>query len=175
MYRFTNHLTNPNLVLVRKQIGDGSCAALIVMRAPRRRYALDQEKTPNRQKPKSRKLFWGTVGATVLTGAAVVYAKSSPETRNWLESNAPWANDFVALVYQENTTYWKFSLNQFNKATTAISNFLFGKDGVSPLDFQQRSEQDIEKDAAKDFSKKTYESLDKKSFPEKNKTKGKTV
>ncbi|XP_064074822.1 MICOS complex subunit Mic60-like isoform X2 [Vanessa tameamea] len=158
MYRFSNHLTNPNLVLVRKQIGDGSCAALIVMRAPRRRYAqLDQDR-PNKEKPKSRKLFWGTVGATVLTGAAVVYAKSSPDARNWLESNAPWANDLVALVYQENTTYWKSTVNQFNKATTSISNFLFGKEGVSPLDFKQRSEQDIEKDAAKDFAKKTYES-----------------
>ncbi|XP_026492492.1 MICOS complex subunit Mic60-like isoform X1 [Vanessa tameamea] len=157
MYRFSNHLTNPNLVLVRKQIGDGSCAALIVMRAPRRRYAqLDQDR-PNKEKPKSRKLFWGTVGATVLTGAAVVYAKSSPDARNWLESNAPWANDLVALVYQENTTYWKSTVNQFNKATTSISNFLFGKEGVSPLDFKQRSEQDIEKDAAKDFAKKTYE------------------
>ncbi|XP_046973020.1 MICOS complex subunit Mic60-like isoform X2 [Vanessa cardui] len=158
MYRFSNHLTNPNLVLVRKQIGDGSCAALIVMRAPRRRYAQIDQDRPNREKPKSRKLFWGTVGVTVLTGAAVVYAKSSPDARNWLESNAPWANDLVALVYQENTTYWKSTVNQFNKATTSISNFLFGKEGVSPLDFKQRSEQDIEKDAAKDFAKKTYES-----------------
>ncbi|CAH0721099.1 unnamed protein product, partial [Brenthis ino] len=159
MYRFTNHLTNPNLVLVRKQIGDGSCAALIVMRAPRRRYAkFEQENSPpNKEKPKSRKLFWGTVGATVLTGAAVVYAKSSPEARNWLESNAPWANDFVALVYQENTSYWKFTLNQFNKATTSISNFMFGKEGVSPLEFPQRSEQNLEKDAKKFFDKKTYE------------------
>ncbi|XP_050357459.1 MICOS complex subunit Mic60-like isoform X4 [Nymphalis io] len=158
MYRFSNHLTNPNLVLVRKQIGDGSCAALIVMRAPRRRYAQQDQEKRNTEKPKSRKLFWGTVGATVLTGAAVVYAKSSPDARNWLESNAPWANDFVALVYQENTTYWKSTVNQFSKATTSISNFLFGKEGVSPLDFKQRSEQNIEKDAAKDFAKKTYES-----------------
>ncbi|XP_050357457.1 MICOS complex subunit Mic60-like isoform X2 [Nymphalis io] len=157
MYRFSNHLTNPNLVLVRKQIGDGSCAALIVMRAPRRRYAQQDQEKRNTEKPKSRKLFWGTVGATVLTGAAVVYAKSSPDARNWLESNAPWANDFVALVYQENTTYWKSTVNQFSKATTSISNFLFGKEGVSPLDFKQRSEQNIEKDAAKDFAKKTYE------------------
>ncbi|XP_039760485.1 MICOS complex subunit Mic60-like isoform X2 [Pararge aegeria] len=157
MYRFTNHLTNPNLVLVRKQIGDGSCAALIVMRSPRRQYAQQDRCPPNEKKPKSRKLFWGTVGATVLTGAAVVYAKSSPDARNWLESNAPWANDFVALVYQENTTYWKFSINQLSKASNYVSNFLFGKEGVSPLDVKKRSKQDIEKDAAKDFASKTYE------------------
>ncbi|XP_069363126.1 LOW QUALITY PROTEIN: MICOS complex subunit Mic60-like [Maniola hyperantus] len=167
MYRFTNHLTNPNLVLVRKQIGDGSCAALIVMRSPRRQYAQQEKCPPNEKKPKSRKFFWGTVGATVLTGAAVVYAKSSPDARNWLESNAPWANDFVALVYQENTTYWSSTVNQLSKASSYVSNFLFGKEGVSPLDFQQRSEQDLEKDAAKTFSSKTYESSDKKPFQKK--------
>ncbi|CAG4967372.1 unnamed protein product [Parnassius apollo] len=160
MYKFTTHLTNPNLVLVRKQIGDASCTALIVMRAPQRRYAQQEKEScppPPKPAPKSHKLFWGTLGATVLTGAAVVYAKSSPDARNWLESNAPWANDFIALVYQENTTYWKSTVNQFNKATSTISNFLFGKEGVSPLDFKQRSEQDLEKDAAKHFAKKDYE------------------
>ncbi|CAG4979031.1 unnamed protein product [Colias eurytheme] len=153
MYRFTNQIANPSLVLVRKQIGDGSCSALIVMRSPQRRHASDSGK----QAPKSRKLLWGTLGATLLTGSAVVYAKNSPEARNWLESNAPWANDLVALVYQENTTYWKSTVNQFNKATTTVSNFLFGKEGVSPMDFKQRSQQDLEADAKKAFSKKSYE------------------
>ncbi|XP_045506544.1 MICOS complex subunit Mic60 isoform X2 [Colias croceus] len=153
MYRFTNQIANPSLVLVRKQIGDGSCSALIVMRSPHRRHASDSGK----QAPKSRKLLWGTLGATLLTGSAVVYARNSPEARNWLESNAPWANDLVALVYQENTTYWKSTVNQFNKATTTVSNFLFGKEGVSPMDFKQRSQQDLEADAKKAFSKKSYE------------------
>ncbi|KAG6439022.1 hypothetical protein O3G_MSEX000417 [Manduca sexta] len=128
------------------------------MRSPRRHYAQQDDKcaTPPRP-PKSRKLLWSAVGATVLTGAAVVYAKSSPEARNWLESNIPWANDFVALVYQENTTYWKFSVNQFNKATTALSHFMFGKEGVSPPDVKPRSEQDIDADAAKSFAKKDYQ------------------
>ncbi|KAG6464594.1 hypothetical protein O3G_MSEX014622 [Manduca sexta] len=157
MYKFTNHLSNAKLVLVRRQI-DGTSAALIVMRSPRRQYAQQDDKcaTPPRP-PKSRKLLWSAVGATVLTGAAVVYAKSSPEARNWLESNIPWANDFVALVYQENTTYWKFSVNQFNKATTALSHFMFGKEGVSPPDVKPRSEQDIDADAAKSFAKKDYQ------------------
>ncbi|XP_072932362.1 uncharacterized protein Mitofilin [Epargyreus clarus] len=156
MYKFTNHVTNANLVLVRKQLSDGSCAALIVMRAPRRRYA-QESCPPPRPAVKSRKLLWGTIGATVLTGAAVVYAKNTPEARNFLESNVPWANNFIALIYQENTTYWKFSVNQFNKITTAIGNFMFGKEGITPRDFQQRSEQDIEKDAAKAAAKKDYE------------------
>ncbi|CAH2059463.1 unnamed protein product, partial [Iphiclides podalirius] len=158
MYKFTTHLKNPNLILVRKHIGDTSCTALIVMRAPHRTYAQDKESCPSPKPPqKSHKLFWTTVGATVLTGAAVVYAKNSPDARNWLETNAPWANDFIALVYQENTTYWKTTVNQISKAKSSISNFMFGKEGVSPLDFKQRSEQDLEKDAAKAFTKKDYE------------------
>ncbi|XP_023947251.2 MICOS complex subunit Mic60 isoform X2 [Bicyclus anynana] len=157
MYRFTNHLTNPNLVLVRKQIGDGSCAALIVMRSPHRQYAQQERRPPSEKRPKSKKFFWGTVGATVLTGAAVVYAKSSPEARNFLESHVPWANDFVALVYQENTTYWKFTVNQLSKASNYASNFLFGKEGVSPLDFKQKSEQNLETEIPKLPSSKTYE------------------
>ncbi|XP_063834382.1 uncharacterized protein LOC135083613 [Ostrinia nubilalis] len=158
MYKFTNHLTNAHLVLVRKQVGDGSCAALIVMRAPRRFAHYDNKCPPTPPAPpKSRKILWGTIGATVLTGAAVVYAKSSPDARNWLESNVPWANDFVALVYQENTTYWKFTVNQFNRATTWVGNFMFGKEGVSPLDFKQQSEQNIEEDAIKELAKKPYQ------------------
>ncbi|XP_068625471.1 MICOS complex subunit Mic60-like isoform X2 [Battus philenor] len=160
MYKFTTHLANPNLVLVRKQIGEASCTALVVMRVPRRTYAhYDKDACPPPPKPapKSHTLFWSALGATVLTGAAVVYAKKSPDARNWLESNAPWANDLIALVYQENTTYWKATTNQLSKASTAISNFMFGKEGVSPLDFEQRSEQDLEKDAAKHFAPKDYE------------------
>ncbi|KAM3960673.1 MICOS complex subunit Mic60 isoform 2-T3 [Aphomia sociella] len=159
MYKFTNHLTYANLVLVRKQVGDGSCAALVVMRAPRRHAHYDNKSQPTpKAPPKSRKLLWGTIGATVLTGAAVVYAKSSPEARNWLESNVPWANDVVALVYQENTTYWKFTVNQFNKITTSLGDFMFGKEGVSPLDFKQRPKQNLEEDAIKEFTKKDYKS-----------------
>ncbi|CAG9794822.1 unnamed protein product [Diatraea saccharalis] len=158
MYKFTNHLANANLVLVRKQLGDGTCSALIVMRAPRRFAHFDNKCPPTPPaKPKSRKLLWGTIGATVLTGAAVVYAKSSPDARNWLESNAPWANDFVALVYQENTTYWKFTINQFNKVSKSLSNFMFGKEGISPMDFKQQNEQNLDEDAAKGFAKKDYQ------------------
>ncbi|XP_063896111.1 MICOS complex subunit Mic60 isoform X2 [Helicoverpa armigera] len=162
MLKFTNSLTNAKLVLVRRHMTDGSCAALIVMRNPHRRYATEQKPDPScrapPEAPKSHKLFWGAIGATILTGAAVVYAKNSPRTRNWLESNAPWANDVVALVYQENTTYWKAASNQFNRTTTYLGEFLFGKEGVTPTELKNRSDQDIEKDAEEHFSKKSYQS-----------------
>uniref|UniRef100_A0A2A4JDD9 MICOS complex subunit MIC60 n=1 Tax=Heliothis virescens TaxID=7102 RepID=A0A2A4JDD9_HELVI len=161
MYKFTNQLTNAKLVLVRRHMSDGSCAALIVMRSPHRHYATQDNQDKCRappERPKSHKLFWGAVGATILTGAAVVYAKNSPHARNWLESNAPWANDVVALVYQENTTYWKAATNQFNRTSTYLSQFLFGKEGVTPSDVKPRSDQDLEKDAEEVFSKKEYQS-----------------
>ncbi|VVC90270.1 unnamed protein product [Leptidea sinapis] len=153
MYRLTKQITSPNLILVRKKISDGSCS-LIVLRSPRRRYASDQGRD---QPAKPRKLLWGAIGATIVTGSAVVYLKNNPEARNWLESNVPWANDLVALVYQENTTYLKFTLNQMNKISTFTKNFLFGKEGVSPIEFQQRSEQDINKDLALAKEDKSYE------------------
>ncbi|XP_022827436.1 MICOS complex subunit Mic60-like isoform X2 [Spodoptera litura] len=158
MYKFTNHLTNAKLVLVRRHVGESSYAALIVMRAPHRQYATKDKCDAAPKRPKSTKLFWGAVGATVLTGASIVYAKNSPDARNWLESNIPWANDVVALVYQENTTYWKAATNQFNRTTTYLSHFMFGKEGVTPPEVCSRSEQDIEKDAAIKFAKKTYQS-----------------
>ncbi|XP_049880603.1 MICOS complex subunit Mic60 isoform X2 [Pectinophora gossypiella] len=161
MYRFSSNISKTHLVLVRKKLSDGSCAALVVMRAPVRGYAKDtfsETCPPATPPPKSRKLLYGAIGATLLTGAAVVYAKHSPETRNWLESNAPWANNFVALVYQENTTYVQFTIDQVSRMSKALTTFLFGKEGVSPMDFQQRSEQDIEKDAEIGFQPKEYSS-----------------
>lgn len=58
-------------------MSDGSCAALIVMRSSNRQYATQPtpEECKAKPRPKSHKLFWGAVGATILTGAAVVYAK----------------------------------------------------------------------------------------------------
>ncbi|XP_037876592.1 MICOS complex subunit Mic60 isoform X2 [Bombyx mori] len=153
MYKFTNHLSNAKLVLVRRHI-DGSSAALIVLR----QNSYSQDHGTRQQPRKSRKLFWSTVGATVLTGAAVVYAKHSPEARNWLESNVPWANDLVALVYQEKSSPWKFTVDRFNQATTSISHFVFGKEGVTPLEIKSRSQQDIDADAAKKATSKDFQS-----------------
>lgn len=58
-------------------MSDGSTAALIVVRSTNRQYATQPfpEACKTKAPPKTHKLFWGAVGATVLTGAAVVYAK----------------------------------------------------------------------------------------------------
>lgn len=53
--------------------------------------------------------------------------RHSPETRTWLETNAPWASNVVAIMYQENETYWDFTSRQAFKIYTSISDFMFGK------------------------------------------------
>ncbi|KAI5645668.1 mitochondrial inner membrane protein domain-containing protein [Phthorimaea operculella] len=169
MYRFLTRLSQSHLVLVRKNLGDGSCAALVVVRAPARQYALQQGKqSPDHYqevcpevepvKKKSRKFLFGLIGATIAIGAGCVYAKENQNVRNWLQNNAPWADNFVAVVYQEKMSYLDFTVDKAGKLSTAVTGFLFGKEGVEPMEFQQQAEQDLDKDAKKGFQPKSYKS-----------------
>ncbi|KAG7297307.1 hypothetical protein JYU34_019268 [Plutella xylostella] len=151
MYKFTSQLSKANLVLVRKKFGDGSCAALLYVQNPRR-FASDSAPP----KKKSHKLLWGTIGLTVLTGAGVVYAKSSPEVRNWLATNAPPADDFIAFVYQENSSYGQVVGRQFNKATAFVGGFIFGKDGGTPVEIPPAIKKSGDKEAEKASTSKPY-------------------
>ncbi|KAJ2940597.1 hypothetical protein O0L34_g6539 [Tuta absoluta] len=166
MYRFLTRLPQSHLVLVRKNLSDGSCAALVVMRAPARPYSLQQGKNDKDHYAevcpevapvkKSRKFLFGLIGTTIAIGAGCVYAKENPNVRNWLQNNAPWADNFVAVVYQEKMSYLDFTLNKAGKLSDTVTGFLFGKEGVEPLEFQQRAEQDLEADAKKGFEPKSY-------------------
>ncbi|XP_063541998.1 MICOS complex subunit Mic60 [Cydia strobilella] len=157
MYKFTNHLANAKLVLVRKQL-DGTCAALVLTRQRRPLGTNPPENCPKpTTPPKSRKLLYGTLGAVLLTGGAVVYAKNSPEARNWLESNMPIANDFIALVYQENTTYWKTAVNKFNSASTSLGHLMFGKEGVVPVEVRKKTKEEFEAEAKINLGPKNYQ------------------
>ncbi|CAG9138573.1 unnamed protein product [Plutella xylostella] len=160
MYKFTSQLSKANLVLVRKKFGDGSCAALLYVQNPRR-FASDSAPP----KKKSHKLLWGTIGLTVLTGAGVVYAKSSPEVRNWLATNAPPADDFIAFVYQENSSYGQVVGRQFNKATAFVGGFIFGKDSGSHVDIPPAIKKSGEKEAEKASTSKPYVLPPKKMEP----------
>ncbi|XP_022827517.1 MICOS complex subunit Mic60-like isoform X1 [Spodoptera litura] len=60
--------------------------------------------------PKDDSLFWGTIALLFLAGGFVVYAKGSPEVRDWLTINAPWFDDLIAILYQENMTYGEFAV-----------------------------------------------------------------
>lgn len=64
------------ILQVRRHL-DGSNAALVLLHRPQRVYSTKQKVQCEADSgpPKSNKLFWGLVGATVFTGAAVVYAK----------------------------------------------------------------------------------------------------
>ncbi|XP_048486429.1 MICOS complex subunit Mic60 [Plutella xylostella] len=160
MYKFTSQLSKANLVLVQKKFGDGSCAALLYVQNPRR-FASNSAPP----KKKSHKLLWGTIGLTVLTGAGVVYAKSSPEVRNWLATNAPPADDFIAFVYQENSSYGQVVGRQFNKATAFVGGFIFGKDGGTPVEIPPAIKKSGEKEAEKASTSKPYVLPPKKMEP----------
>ncbi|KAJ8709658.1 hypothetical protein PYW08_009662 [Mythimna loreyi] len=59
--------------------------------------------------PKDDRALWGTIALFFLTGGFVVYAKGSPEIRDWLSINASWFDDIIAVLYQENMTYGEFA------------------------------------------------------------------
>ncbi|KAF9794290.1 hypothetical protein SFRURICE_015962 [Spodoptera frugiperda] len=60
--------------------------------------------------PKDDRLLWGTIALLFIAGGFVVYAKGSPEVRDWLTINAPWFDDIIAILYQENMTYGEFAV-----------------------------------------------------------------
>ncbi|KAF9406274.1 hypothetical protein HW555_013299 [Spodoptera exigua] len=60
--------------------------------------------------PKDDRFIWGTITLLLLAGGFVVYAKGSPEIRDWLTLNAPWFDDLIAILYQENMTYGEFAV-----------------------------------------------------------------
>ncbi|XP_013142404.1 PREDICTED: reticulocyte-binding protein 2 homolog a-like isoform X2 [Papilio polytes] len=63
---------------------------------------------PPKPKEKDDKLVWGTVFLATLTGAFMYYAKQSPATRDWLTIYAPWFDDMIAVIFQENMTYKEY-------------------------------------------------------------------
>ncbi|PZC73166.1 hypothetical protein B5X24_HaOG209958 [Helicoverpa armigera] len=76
---------------------------------PKERETCPLPKPPPPQ-PKDDRLFWGTMTLLLLTGGFVIYAKGSPEIRDWLTLNAPWFDDLIAILYQENMTYGEFAV-----------------------------------------------------------------
>ncbi|CAG4967352.1 unnamed protein product [Parnassius apollo] len=64
---------------------------------------------PPKPKPKDDSAFWGAVFLATVAAAFAVYAKRSPEIRDWLTIYAPWFDDFIAVLYQENMTYGEYA------------------------------------------------------------------
>ncbi|CAK1594481.1 unnamed protein product [Parnassius mnemosyne] len=64
---------------------------------------------PPKPKPRDDSAFWGAMFLATMAAAFAVYAKRSPEIRDWLTIYAPWFDDFIAVLYQENMTYGEFA------------------------------------------------------------------
>lgn len=87
---------------------------------------------------------------------SLYHSRSSPEVRNWLATNAPPADDFIAFVYQENSSYGQVVARQFNKATAFVGGFIFGKDGGTPVEIPPAIKKSGDKEAEKASTSKPY-------------------
>ncbi|XP_066999277.2 MICOS complex subunit Mic60 [Anabrus simplex] len=76
--------------------------------------------------------FYYTVGTlTFITGATVAYAKYDPDFRGWLAMEAPWTDDALSFIYQEEKT-WMEHLNDVKKKIKSSAwKIIFGKDAAS--------------------------------------------
>ncbi|XP_013165405.1 PREDICTED: MICOS complex subunit MIC60 [Papilio xuthus] len=63
---------------------------------------------PPKPKEKDDRILWGTVFLATLAGAFAYYAKQSPQTRDWLTIYAPWFDDMIAVIFQENMSYKEY-------------------------------------------------------------------
>ncbi|XP_075986346.1 MICOS complex subunit Mic60-like [Anticarsia gemmatalis] len=53
--------------------------------------------------------FWAAMTVLFLSGVGIVAAKATPEIRDWLTLYAPWLDDFIAILYQENLSYAEYA------------------------------------------------------------------
>ncbi|CAH2059465.1 unnamed protein product, partial [Iphiclides podalirius] len=60
---------------------------------------------PPKPKAADDSLLWGAMFLATIAAGIAVYAKRSPEIRDWMTIYAPWFDDLIAILYQENMTY----------------------------------------------------------------------
>ncbi|XP_063542105.1 MICOS complex subunit Mic60-like [Cydia strobilella] len=90
-------------------------------------YSQVQERDPCKQPdpcpppPKDDRAFWGAMAILFTMGCFGVYAKHTPEVRDWLTINAAWFDDLIAIAYQENKTYGEHA-KDFVKAIQEYMN-----------------------------------------------------
>ncbi|XP_052744861.1 MICOS complex subunit Mic60-like [Bicyclus anynana] len=55
--------------------------------------------------PKDDSTFWGAMAVLFTAAGFAVIAKGSPEIRDWLTIYAPWFDDLIAVIFEENYTH----------------------------------------------------------------------
>ncbi|CAB3258331.1 unnamed protein product [Arctia plantaginis] len=110
---------------------------------PRQREACPLPPPPPPKPPKDDSLLWGTVTILVLAGAGIVTAKSSPEVRDWLTLYAPWVDDLIAILYEENMTYGEFTNKCIEDMQKYIDSFSEEKDKPKPCSLDGKKPKSI--------------------------------
>ncbi|XP_053619881.1 MICOS complex subunit Mic60-like [Plodia interpunctella] len=123
MFRIPNFALNVRVLLHRCHPIETQVASvsrfppLCKKYSPAERPTCPKPPPPPPPPPKDERLLWGTIALFVLAGGFAVYAKESPEVRDWLSMNAPWFDDFIAILYQENMTFKEFALKCIHDIT----------------------------------------------------------
>ncbi|CAH0597761.1 unnamed protein product [Chrysodeixis includens] len=116
MFRATSYILTVRTLFYRRHPSDFQIASIsrfptsFKYKNPREREPCVLPPPPPPPPPKDDSLLWGTVALLFLAGGLVVYAKGSPEIRDWLTINAPWFDDIIAVLFQENMTYGEFAI-----------------------------------------------------------------
>ncbi|KAL4708583.1 hypothetical protein ACJJTC_014191 [Scirpophaga incertulas] len=157
MYRATSHLLNFRTVLYGRPNVD-SKTKKVSKYAPGQKYGFLVQREPcplppppPPPPPKDDKLLWGALTALVLTGGFVYYAKTNPEVRDWLTIYAPWLDDFVAVMYQENMTYKQFGDQCINDLKCYIERY---SSDVKPKECSLESGGALDKSSSKEEASK---------------------
>ncbi|XP_073963443.1 MICOS complex subunit Mic60-like isoform X2 [Choristoneura fumiferana] len=110
MFRVTPLICNSRSVLYRCRTVELRVASICQTsaRAQREREACPAPPPPP-PPPRDLRLLWGTLALAVFTGWFTVYAKKSPEVRDWLSIHLPWFDDFIAIAYEENMSHADFA------------------------------------------------------------------
>ncbi|CAK1541137.1 unnamed protein product [Leptosia nina] len=110
MFRITGQLLTIRSLLRRQPI-DIQLAHLSRLQKykPQERETCPPPPLPPPPKPKDDSAFWGTLAVIFAAAGFAVIAQRSPELRDWLTIHAPWFDDFIAVMYEENMTYSEFA------------------------------------------------------------------
>ncbi|XP_026728939.1 MICOS complex subunit Mic60-like [Trichoplusia ni] len=116
MFRATSYILTVRTLFYRRHPSDFQIASIsrfptsFKYKNPREREPCPLPPPPPPPPPKDDSLFWGAVTILFLAGGLCVYARGSPEIRDWLTINAPWFDDLIAVLFQENMTYGEFAI-----------------------------------------------------------------
>ncbi|XP_045506368.1 MICOS complex subunit Mic60-like [Colias croceus] len=118
--------------------------------SPQERATCPKPPPPPPPKAKDDSMFWGAIAVVFLAAGFAVIAKRSPEMRDWLTIHAPWFDDFIAIMYEENMTYSEFAEKCTDDLRSLIQNIgrddkpkncsLEGEDGKPVITVPERHE-----------------------------------